>query len=84
MGYVNLWGKCPLYGSNATGRLISRGIHYRPLISHGVSESAQIQAQTIDYMASIWEIKLTFNATDRQTNPNLFPPLLRTYYMSKT
>ncbi len=27
----NLWGKCPLYGGNATGRLISWEIHYRPL-----------------------------------------------------
>ena len=27
----NLWGKCPLYSCNATGRLISWEIHYRPL-----------------------------------------------------
>ncbi len=26
----NLWGKCPLYGGNATGRLISWAIHYQP------------------------------------------------------
>ncbi len=31
----HLWGKCPLYGSNATGWLISQEIHYRPL--HGTS-----------------------------------------------
>ena len=28
----NLWAKCPLYVSNATGRLISQEIQYRPLI----------------------------------------------------
>ncbi len=27
----NLWGKCPLYDSNAMGRLISQEIHYWPL-----------------------------------------------------
>ncbi len=26
---INLWGKCPLYGSNATGRLIFQEIHYQ-------------------------------------------------------
>ncbi len=28
----NLWGKCPLYGGNTTGRLISWEIHYRPFM----------------------------------------------------
>ncbi len=27
----NLWGKCPLYGCNATDRLIYWEIHYQPL-----------------------------------------------------
>ncbi len=27
----NLWGKCPLCGSNATGRLVSKEIHYQPI-----------------------------------------------------
>ncbi len=31
----NLWGKCPLYGSNATGGLISQEIHYQPFVKKG-------------------------------------------------
>ncbi len=31
----NLWGKCPLYGCNAMGRLISWEIHYKPLSFEG-------------------------------------------------
>ncbi len=31
IGGTGLWWKCPLYGSNATGGLISQEIHYWPL-----------------------------------------------------
>ncbi len=34
----HLWPKCPLYGCNATGRLISWEIHYRPLILYPPSK----------------------------------------------
>ncbi len=41
----NLWGKCPLYGSNATGGLISQEIHYWPLNGHALLEK---EIQTSD------------------------------------
>ncbi len=46
----NLLGKCPLYGGNATGRLISWEIHYRPLhtvykLSHKAVYIASVYVQ---------------------------------------
>ena len=59
----NLWGKCPLYGSNATGRLISQEIHYRPLthmpslvICHGFEAHFDEGAKGLEILLAYWRI----------------------------